>query len=188
MGILALIFKSSVDIGKITLVVTDIFTNTFNKALFIPYSTTSVLKFVDTSPIRDIFTGILGPILAIIISFIPSYVVTYYGGKIGYLMGNKYLSKLYTEGLMDKVMYICSIVGLMVIGSMMASMIGIVTPLTFNETLVLQDVLNGIVPQIIPLSLTFLLYWLIKKKVATGWILSICIFGGILLSTLGIFQ
>lgn len=54
MGILALIFKSSVDIGKITLVVTDIFTNTFNKALFIPYSTTSVLKFVDTSPIRDI--------------------------------------------------------------------------------------------------------------------------------------
>ena len=132
--------------------------------------------------------SILGPILAIIISFIPSYVVTYYGGKIGYLMGNKYLSKLYTEELMDKVMYICSIVGLMVIGSMMASMIGIVTPLTFNETLVLQDVLNGIVPQIIPLSLTFLLYWLIKKKVATGWILSICIFGGILLSTLGIFQ
>ena len=132
--------------------------------------------------------SILGPILAIIISFIPSYVVTYYGGKIGYLMGNKYLSKLYTEGLMDKVMYICSIVGLMVIGSMMASMIGIVTPLTFNETLVLQDVLNGIVPKIIPLSLTLLLYWLIKKKVATGWILSICIFGGILLSTLGIFQ
>lgn len=132
--------------------------------------------------------SILGPILAMLISFVPSYVVTYYGGKIGYLMGNKYLSKLYNEGLMDKVMYVCSIVGLMVIGSMMASMIGIVTPLTFNETLVLQDVLNGIIPQIIPLSLTFLLYWLIKKKVATGWMLSICIFGGILLSALGIFQ
>lgn len=107
--------------------------------------------------------SIAGPILAILISFIPSYFVTYYGGKIGYLMGNKYLSKLYNEGLMEKVMYVCSIVGLMVIGSMMASMIGITTPITFNK-FILQDVLDGIVPQIIPLGITFLMYWLLRKK------------------------
>lgn len=132
--------------------------------------------------------NILGPILAMIISFIPSYLVTYYGGKIGYLMGNKYLSKLYNEGLMDKVMYICSIVGLMVIGSMMASMIGITTPIKFGEKLILQDILNGIIPGIIPLGLTFFMYWLLKKKVSTGWILSISIIGGITLSVLGIFK
>ncbi|SKA79020.1 PTS system IID component, Man family [Clostridium sp. USBA 49] len=132
--------------------------------------------------------NILGPILAMIISFIPSYLVTYYGGKIGYLMGTKYLTKLYKENLMDKVMYICSVVGLMVIGSMMASMIGITTPIKFGKTFVLQDILNGIVPQIIPLSVTFSLYWLLKKKVSTGWMLTICIVGGIILSLLGIFK
>lgn len=130
--------------------------------------------------------SILGPILAMLISFIPSYFVTYYGGKIGYLMGSKYLSKLYNEGLMDKVMYICSVVGLMVIGSMMASMIGITTPIAVNETFVLQDILNGIVPQIIPLGITFFMYWLLKKKVSTGWMLTICIIGGIVFSVLGI--
>ncbi|WPC41158.1 PTS system mannose/fructose/sorbose family transporter subunit IID [Clostridium sp. JS66] len=132
--------------------------------------------------------SILGPILAIIISVIPSFLVTYYGGKIGYSMGNKYLTKLYNEGLMDKVMYICSIVGLMVIGSMMASMIGITTPIKFSGKFVLQDVLNGIVPQIIPLGATFAMYWLLKKKVSTGWMLTICILGGILLNVLGIFK
>lgn len=132
--------------------------------------------------------SILGPILAILISFIPSYFVTYYGGKVGYLMGNKYLSKLYNEGLMDKVMYICSIVGLMVIGSMMASMIGITTPIALNDSFRLQDILDGIAPQIIPLTLTFSMYGLLKKRFSTGWMLSICIIGGILLSVLGIFQ
>lgn len=132
--------------------------------------------------------SIFGPILAMLISFVPSYLVTYYGGKIGYNMGNKYLTKLYQEGLMEKVMYVCSIVGLMVIGSMIASMINITTPVHVGETFVLQDVLNDIMPQMIPLGFTFFMYWLLKKKVPTGWMLVISIAGGILLSILGVFN
>lgn len=130
--------------------------------------------------------SILGPILAMIVSFLPSFFVTYYGGKIGYTMGNKYLAKLYQEGLMDKVMYICSIVGLMVIGSMIASMIGITTPIQMSEAFVLQDVLDNVMPQILPLGITFLMYWLLQKKVKTGWMLAICLIGGIVMSLLGI--
>ncbi|WP_430631411.1 PTS system mannose/fructose/sorbose family transporter subunit IID (plasmid) [Enterococcus faecium] len=132
--------------------------------------------------------SILGPILAMLISFVPSFLVTYYGGKIGYNMGNKYLSKLYQEGLMDKVMYVCSIVGLMVIGSMIASMIGITTPIQMGKAFVLQDVLDSIMPQFLPLGLTFLMYWLLQKKVKTGWMLAICLVGGIIFSLLGILQ
>lgn len=132
--------------------------------------------------------SILGPILAMIISFIPSYLVTYYGGKLGYETGEKYLTKLNNEGLMDKVMYICMIIGLMVIGSMIAGMIGITTPLHFGEAFALQGVLDGILPKLLPLSLTFLMYWLLKKKVKIGWMLIICIVGGILLSALGILK
>lgn len=132
--------------------------------------------------------SILGPILAILISFIPSVLITYYGGKIGYNMGNKYLDKLYQEGLMEKVMYICSVVGLMVIGSMIASMIDIVSPIKVGEAFVLQEVLDQMMPKIIPLALTFFMYWLLKKKVPTGWMLFICIAGGIILNVLGIFN
>lgn len=131
--------------------------------------------------------SILGPILAMVVSFVPSFLVTFYGGKIGYQMGNKYLTQLYQGGLMERVMYISSIVGLMVIGSMIASMIGITTPIKFGDTFILQDVLDSILPQMLPISITMFMYWLLQKKVNTGVMLLICIFGGIILSTLGIF-
>ena len=38
--------------------------------------------------------SILGPILAMLISFVPSFVITWFAGKLGYTMGSKYLSKL----------------------------------------------------------------------------------------------
>jgi PTS system mannose-specific IID component/fructoselysine and glucoselysine-specific PTS system IID component len=131
--------------------------------------------------------SILGPILAMIISFVPSFAVTYWGGKIGYTAGNKYLEKLTSEGVIDRIMYLVTIVGLMVIGSMIASMIGITTPLKFGKALNLQKSLDTIFPQMIPLAATFFMYWLLQKKVNTGWILLICIVGGLILSALGIF-
>ena len=65
---------------------------------------------------------------------------------------------------MDKVMYVCTIIGLMVIGAMIASMIGITTPLRFGKAFVLQDVLDNIMPQLIPLGLTFLCIGCCKRK------------------------
>mgnify|MGYP000090344888 FL=1 len=61
--------------------------------------------------------SVLGPILAMIISIVPSVLVTWFAGKLGYTMGSKYLTKL-NGGMMDKLMYVCGIVGLMVIGAM----------------------------------------------------------------------
>lgn len=131
--------------------------------------------------------SVLGPILAIIISFIPSFIVTYWGGKIGYSAGNKYLEKLTKENVIDRLMYLVTIVGLMVIGSMIASMIGITTPIHMGKTFNLQKTLDTVFPQMIPLAFTFFMYWLLKKKVGTGWILTICIVSGLIFSVLGIF-
>ncbi|MCB5936419.1 PTS system mannose/fructose/sorbose family transporter subunit IID [Caldibacillus thermoamylovorans] len=130
--------------------------------------------------------SILGPILAMLISFIPAFLVTYYGGKIGYNTGNRYLTRLYEGGLMKVVMYITSVIGLMVIGAMVASLIGLTTPVKYGKNFVLQDTLDSIIPQLLPLLATFIMYWLIKKNVKTGWLLTICIVGGIVLSALGI--
>ncbi|UQS82269.1 PTS system mannose/fructose/sorbose family transporter subunit IID [Bombilactobacillus folatiphilus] len=131
--------------------------------------------------------NILGPILAVLISVVPALLVTYYGGKFGYSAGNTFLKKLTAEGIMDRAMYLVTIVGLMVIGAMIASMIGITTPLHFGKAFSLQKTLDSIFPQMIPLAFTFFMYWLLQKHVSTGWILVICIVLGLVLSPLGIF-
>ena len=130
--------------------------------------------------------SILGPILAMLISFVPSFVVTWLCAKIGYTTGSKYLTNL-QGGMMDKMMYVCGIVGLMVIGAMVASMVGLTTPIAFESTgLVLQDIIDTILPCAIDLAIVMGMYTLIKKKVGTGWLLLTCIVGGIVVNALGI--
>lgn len=129
----------------------------------------------------------MGPILAMLISIVPSVLITWFAAKMGYQGGHEYLSKLQGGDLMEKLMYVCGIVGLMSVGGMIATLIGATTPLQFAEgTVVIQDILDGMMPQMISLGLTGLMYWLIKKNVNTGWLLVIAIVGGIALSAAGI--
>lgn len=133
--------------------------------------------------------SILGPILAVMLFAIPSLFVAYYGTFLGYYSGNKYLAKLYQEGLMERVMYFASIVGLAVIGGMVASMVSIETPLQFNTggtELILQDMLNSIFPKMLPLAFTMGIYYLIQKKVNTNILLFGIIIFGMIMSAIGI--
>ena len=120
--------------------------------------------------------NVLGPILAMILSIVPAVLVTWFAGKLGYTMGSKYLTKL-NGGMMDKLMYVCGIVGLMVIETMAG---------VDNFKLVLQDVLNSILPNLLNLGIVMLMYTLIRKKVKTGWLLVICIVGGVAINALGL--
>jgi PTS system mannose-specific IID component/fructoselysine and glucoselysine-specific PTS system IID component len=74
--------------------------------------------------------SLLGPILALLVYNLPNK-VRWYGLKLGYRAGTTWLMRIYQSGLMDRVTYIASIVGLMVVGAMTASMIDITTPLSF---------------------------------------------------------
>ena len=55
-----------------------------------------------------------------------------------------------------------------------------------NFKLVLQDVLNSILPNLLNLGIVMLMYTLIRKKVKTGWLLVICIVGGVAINALGL--
>ena len=131
--------------------------------------------------------SILGPILALLISGVPKALITWFGGKLGYALGTDYVKQL-QGGIMDKVMYVAGVVGLMTVGAMIATMVGITTPLQFQDgAVVLQDVLDGIFPSMIPFGIAMLFYWLLKKKVSLGVLLAsgivlslVCSFFGIL--------
>jgi len=131
--------------------------------------------------------SVLGPILAVLLFAIPSILFGYYGTVLGYESGNKYLAKLYQEGIMDRVMQFASIVGLAVVGGMVASMVSITTPLTFTTggtELVLQDMLDSIIPKLLPLVFTLGIYGLIQKKVNTNVLLLGIVICGIILGAL----
>lgn len=133
--------------------------------------------------------SVLGPILAVLLFAIPSLLSFYYGGFMGYTAGQKYITQLYKEGLMEKVMYIATAVGLVVIGGMIASLIGLTTPLHFvsgSVTFKLQSVLDSMVPQVLSLAATMLMYRWIRKGADVNRLLLGIIVAGLVLNYFGI--
>ena len=134
--------------------------------------------------------NMLGPILFLLIFNIPHIILRYICMMGGYKLGAGFLSKMQQGGLMDKVTYGASIVGLMSIGAMIATMVTVNIPLSYGEgdsAIVIGDILNGIIPGIIPLLFTGFIYWLVtKKKMKTTVALLLILVIGIIGSLTGI--
>ena len=130
--------------------------------------------------------SILGPIIAMIISIATSAPITWYAGKIGYVKGQEFLEQLTKSNIMDKLMYACSVAGLMVIGAMVASLVNITTPLAMGEALQVQSVLDSILPKMIPLALTGIMFWIAKKGVKPMVVIVCCFVIGLILNYFGI--
>ncbi len=131
--------------------------------------------------------NILGPILAALISIFTSAPITWYLGKLGYTRGQEFVRQMSESNLMEKVMFVCSIAGLFVIGGMSASLSNLTTPLAFGESFILQNVIDGILPKAIPLGMTWLMYYIIKSgKIKPMAVIIGCFIAGIILNYFGI--
>jgi fructoselysine and glucoselysine-specific PTS system IID component len=118
--------------------------------------------------------NVMGPILFILIFNVPHLLLRYNLTFIGYSAGTKFLQNLAKNNVMDRLTKGASILGLMVVGAMPATLISITTPLTIGTTksaVAVQDILNQIVPAMIPLGLTFLVYYFVKKNIKTTYLL-----------------
>jgi fructoselysine/glucoselysine PTS system EIID component len=115
-----------------------------------------------------------GAILFILLFNVPHLLLRYQLTFIGYRAGTRWLQQLARTHVMDKLTYGASILGLMVVGAMPATLMSIRTPLAFgggDAGSGLQGILDSIVPAILPLGLTFLVYYFIKKGVKTTYLL-----------------
>lgn len=134
--------------------------------------------------------NILGPILFFLIFNIPHVILRYICMMGGYQFGAGFLAKLQEGGLMDQLTYGASILGLMSIGGMIATMVNVNVPLTYGSgdgAIVIGDIINGIVPGLLPLLFTGFIYWLVtKKKMKTTVALVVILLIGILGSLTGI--
>jgi len=118
--------------------------------------------------------NLAGPLLFIIIFNGPHLLLRYHLTFIGYTQGNKFLQKIASSNVMDKLTSGAAIVGLMVVGAMPALLMSIKTPLQIGATgaeISVQGILDQIVPGIIPLALTFIAYSLLKRNVKTTYLL-----------------
>jgi PTS system mannose-specific IID component len=115
--------------------------------------------------------NIAGPILFLLLFNVPHLALRYNLTFIGYNAGTRFLRNLAKTNAMDKLTSGAAIVGLMVVGAMPATLMSIKTPLTIGGTTSVQGILDQIVPGIIPLALTLLVYYFLKKNIKTTWLL-----------------
>lgn len=150
--------------------------------------------------IRVIITGIvaglcasgniLGPILFLVMFNAISFSCMYFGLQYSYKVGSDLITK--SKEVIDKFTQICNIVGLMAVGAMIAENLWLTTPITFGTGLggeaavSLQSVFDAICPQLLPLGFTWLLYYLLGKKINVVVLMIGMIVCGVILALLGI--
>lgn len=93
--------------------------------------------------------------------------------QIGYKQGKTFILEMMQKGTIKRLTEIFSMVGLMVVGCMTASIVNVEVPYILNvkgvEVAIQEEVLNALVPSLVPLALTMLIFWLVKfKKVNTN--------------------
>jgi fructoselysine/glucoselysine PTS system EIID component len=133
--------------------------------------------------------NLIGPILFLLLYNVPNLLVRIFGLKFGYSVGVNSLERIQKEGLMDKIMAMATTVGLLVVGAMVATMLNITTPLKFSVNgaeVVIQDILNQILPNLLPILVTFVVFWMIRKKVSISKMTIATIFIGIIIHWIGI--
>ncbi len=118
--------------------------------------------------------NVMGPLLFLLIFNVPHLLLRYKLTFVGYDAGTRFLQNLAKNNVMDRLTKGSSILGLMVVGAMPATLMNISTPLrigTEKSAVGIQAILDQVVPAMIPLGLTFLVYYFVKKNIKTTYLL-----------------
>ena len=109
----------------------------------------------------------LGPIIFILGYNIPVLGLSYFYLRGSFSLGAKFLGSISAD-LMERITSAATMVGLLVIGGLTASLVNVYTPLSFavgeGESNLQTDVLDGILPGMLPLATFWLYYWLLGKR------------------------
>lgn len=118
----------------------------------------------------------LGALLFLLVYNIPHLIIKYYCTFIGYKFGISLMSDAKNSGILNKITKSATIVGLMVVGAMTASMVSLSLTGSFTiqgNEFIIQDYINQVFPLLLPLLYTLLMYYLLNKKVKATTLLLI---------------
>lgn len=119
--------------------------------------------------------SILGPILMLLVFNIPGFALRWWGVHAGYKYGSDIINDAASGGIMEKITYAATIIGLMAIGGMIASFIWFETPLIVigsgEYATSLLEYLEMIMPCLPQLLVFGFMYWIMGKNVKTTHVL-----------------
>ncbi|WP_441650817.1 PTS system mannose/fructose/sorbose family transporter subunit IID [Enterococcus faecalis] len=133
----------------------------------------------------------LGAIVFLLLYNVPAFLIHYYALYSGYSIGESFIQKMYESGGMKILTKVSSMLGLMMMGSMTASNVKFKTILEVSvkgseDVVKIQDYLDQLFVGIVPLAVTLLAFWLLRKKFNVNVVMFGIMFLGILLGLLGI--
>lgn len=112
--------------------------------------------------------SLLGLFVHLLLFNVPAHLVRYYGTMSGFGLGSSFIKKATENGLVDAITKGATTVGLMTVGAMTCILVNFKLDKAFHisgQELNLQEILDGIVPNILPILLTFLCYKAVTKNV-----------------------
>jgi len=129
-----------------------------------------------------------GPIFSLLVFwFIGQYIIRYHGFRIGYLQGTRFLEEFAETGVMQEITDAISIVGVTVLGTLVSTWVRASSPLVYyageGEGLIIQDMIDMLMPKALPALFTLFAYWMLAKK---QWhpliVIGVFMFGGVILA------
>lgn len=132
----------------------------------------------------------LGPVLFLLLYGGSQMIARWYLLRTGYTMGTAFIDKVFSSGLLGSMTRAASILGISMVGAMVATMVNVKLAWTIQigeTSVVVLDVLNSVMPGILSLVLLFGLVALIKKgKKPIALVIGILVVS-ILLAAVGVF-
>lgn len=110
--------------------------------------------------------SVISALMPLVLFTIPATIVSYTSWHMGYSKGKESFTQLLESGKVSDLITGSSVLGLFMMGAISASMVKVSTPLslTFSEqTFALQEILNKIVPGLLPLAAVLGVYFYLEK-------------------------
>lgn len=108
----------------------------------------------------------LGPIVMFLMINALYFPLKYYGIHLGFSKGRELLTSGAGKKVLDRISTMANVLGVMVAGGLIATAVNITLGLQFGEgeaPIVIQDMLDKVVPNLLPLLITLLCLYLVKK-------------------------
>lgn len=133
---------------------------------------------------------LMGPVLFFALHMIIMLLIAYKLWMTGYEKGKVGILQVMQSGMLDKVLTFSRTLGAIVIGALAAQFVSVSTPLsvTVGDSVlsIQEDVLDTLVKGLLPLSITMLTYYMLKKQLKPTQVLLVLLIIGVVFGGLGI--
>ena len=159
--------------------------DTLNQAIIYP-----ILLAFSVALVLENNLGVAGVVIYCVLVVAAMAAQSIYFVNYGYRLGKDDVSIILKGGLMDRIVHAAGIVGCGVLGALTATYVSLSTTLTYGsgeQAISLQaDFLDQLMPKMLPLAVTLVCFWLVKKGKGAIKIMGILAVGVVALSLLHI--